>query len=256
MKRILFILLFLPMLPLAVCAAVKIGDIYYNLNSSDKTAELVYQRNHTYSGDVVIPSSVTYGDVEYSVTGIRGNAFWRSSELTSVTIPSSVTSIGRCAFTQCTELTYISIPNSVTSIGYCAFTDCWKLGTVILGNALTNIGEGAFLRSNLTDMYCYAEQMPELDGIVFLYSNYNATLHVPAGSLEAYSNAEQWKDFKEIVALTDSDPTPTGIKGVNNNVKTDERYYSLDGKYTTTPQRGLNIIRMSNGTTKKIVMPK
>ena len=115
MKRILFILLFLPMLPLAVCAAVKIGDIYYNLNSSDKTAELVYQRNHTYSGDVVIPSSVTYGDVEYSVTGIRGNAFWRSSELTSVTIPSSVTSIGRCAFTQCTELTYISIPNSVTN---------------------------------------------------------------------------------------------------------------------------------------------
>ena len=38
----------------------------------------------------------------------------------------------------------------------------------------------------------------------------------------------------------------------NNNVKNDERYYSLDGKQTAIPQRGLNIIRMNDGTTKKV----
>ena len=181
-------------------------------------------------------------------------AFWRCSGLTSIAIPDCITSIGRSAFMDCPGLTSICIPNSVTSIGYCAFADCGNLATVVIGNALTNIGEGAFLSTGLADMYLYAEKVPELGGTVFGYSNYyKATLHVPAGSLEAYDNAEQWKDFGKIVALTDDDPKPTGIKGVNNNVKKGEHYYLLDGKHTTKHQRGLNIIRMSDGTTKKIV---
>jgi hypothetical protein len=31
------------------------------------------------------------------------------------------------------------------------------------------------------------------------------------------------------------------------------QYYSIDGKRIATPQRGLNIIKMSDGTTKKII---
>lgn len=169
-------------------------------------------------------------------------------------IPNSVINIGRCAFTQCSGLTSISIPNSVTSIEYCAFTDCANLATVIIPNSVTNIGEGAFLRTGLADMYLYAEQMPELGGTIFDYSNYKATLHVPAVSLETYRQTEQWKDFKEIVALTDDDPKPTGIKNVKSNEITEKRYYSIDGKQTTIPQRGLNIIKMRNGTTKKVIM--
>ena len=107
----------------------------------------------------------------------------------------------------------------------------------------------------MTDVYLYAEQVPETGKDVFVDSNYkNATLHVPAASVEAYKNAEQWKDFGTIIALTDEDPKPTGIQSINNNVITGKRYYSLDGKQTTTPQRGLNIIKMSDGTTKKVIM--
>lgn len=181
-------------------------------------------------------------------------AFWGCSPLTAITIPNSVTTIGRCAFTNCSGLTSISLPNSVTSIEYCAFSDCWNLETVIIGDALTNIGEGAFIRcSHLKDMYCYTEQIPELGNNVFDYSHYNATLHVPEVSLEAYNTAEQWMDFGIIVALTDSDPQPTGIKGVNDDVMTGESYYSSDGKRIAAPQRGLNIVRMSDGTTKKVI---
>ena len=193
--------------------------------------------------------------VPNSVTSIGECAFWNCSGLTSINIPNGVTSIGRCAFTQCTSLTAISIPNSVTTLEYCSFADCWNLAIVILPNSVTKIGEGAFLRcSHLTDMYLYAEQVPESGDNIFDYSNYNATLHVPAGSLEAYSNAEQWKNFKAIVALTDDDPNPSAIKGICSNTMNSEHYYSLDGKHTATPQRGLNIIRMSDGTTKKVVM--
>ena len=107
---------------------------------------------------------------------------------------------------------------------------------------------------NLTDVYCYAEKL-QLEGDVFGYGYYsNATLHVPEGSLDVYRSAEWWMYFGNIVAQTNSDPKPTRIMGVNNNVKNDERYYSLDGKQTAIPQRGLNIIRMNDGTTKKVVV--
>lgn len=30
-------------------------------------------------------------------------------------------------------------------------------------------------------------------------------------------------------------------------------YYTVDGRNTSRPQRGLNIVRMSDGTTKKVI---
>ena len=77
---------------------------------------------------------------------------------------------------------------------------------------------------------------------------------MPAASLETYRNAVSWNNFGSIVALTDEDPKPTGIKNVRSNEITEKRYYSIDGKQTTIPQRGLNIIRMSDGTTKKVIL--
>lgn len=92
------------------------------------------------------------------------------------------------------------------------FALCTSLTSVIIGNGVTSIHDDAFMKcESLKDMYCYAEQVPETNNpLIFDRSNYrNATLHVPAASLEAYRNAERWKDFGKIVALTDEDPKPT-----------------------------------------------
>ncbi len=50
------------------------------------------------------------------------------------------------------------------------------------------------------------------------------------------------------------DTQTTGIKEVNSNVTRTVQYYSIDGKRIATPQRGLNIIRTSDGKTKKVVV--
>ena len=59
------------------------------------------------SGEITIPSSVSYNGQNYSVTNIGNSAFYGCSALTSVTIPNSVTSIGSNAFYGCSALTHI-----------------------------------------------------------------------------------------------------------------------------------------------------
>ncbi len=97
-----------------------------------------------YSGDITIPSFITYNDVEYSVTSIGNAAFSECTGLTSITIPNSVTSISKYAFDGCSGLTSVNIPNSVTSIGIWAFRDCSGLTSVTIPNSVTSIADYAF----------------------------------------------------------------------------------------------------------------
>ena len=71
-----------------------------------------------------------------------------------------------------------------------------------------------------------------------------ATLHVPTGSVNAYRVAAPWKNFKEIIALTDSDPKPdaTGIIIVENTKDNKAIIYNLKGVHQNKPQKGINII--------------
>ena len=123
---------------------VKVDGIYYNLISKVKTAEVTRNVEVEYSGEVVIPSSITVEGKEYTVTSIGEYAFYDDRSLTSVTIPNSVTSIGECAFQSCSSLTSVTIPNSVTSIGYSAFNGCTGLTSITIPNSVTSIGGFAF----------------------------------------------------------------------------------------------------------------
>ena len=112
-----------------VNASVEIDGIAYNLNETELTAE-VTSKSPEYSGEVIIPSSVTYNGTTYSVTSIGDYAFYGCDKTTSVTIGNSVTNIGEDAFSFCSGLTSITIPNSVRNIGGYAFRECTGLTNV------------------------------------------------------------------------------------------------------------------------------
>ncbi len=137
------------------------------------------------------------------VSNISDYAFFRCDNLASITIGSSVTSIGRDAFSGCTGLISVTIPNSVTDIGYGAFYGCSNLVFVTIGNSVFNIGHGAFMDcSGLTEITNLRETPQEIDRYVFGGVNkVTCTLLVPAGSKEAYSDADGWDDFELIKAI-------------------------------------------------------
>lgn len=116
MKKLLLLLLIVLAVPVTIMAddPVEIDGIYYNLITKAKIAKVTRNPNG-YSGDIVIPSTVTYNSVDYDVKEIEGSAFSGYSGLTSIDIPNSVTSIGG-AFSGCTGLTSITIPVVPSSV--------------------------------------------------------------------------------------------------------------------------------------------
>ena len=129
------------------------------------------------------------------------------------TIPNSVTSIGETAFYGCTGLTSVTIGNSVTSIGNQAFNKCSGLTSVTIPNSVTSIGEAAFYGcSGLTSVTCFATTPPQLDYAVFSFSISSCVLYVPAGSISAYQSADGWKDFTNILPISQQ-----GLEDVQGN---------------------------------------
>ena len=147
-----------------------VDGIYYSKYSDGKTAFVTYKDTsfNSYSGSVVIPSTVTYSGTTYSVTNIGDDAFYYCRKLTSVTIPNSVTSIGNDAFENCSGLKTVIIPNSVTSIGKFAFNYCIGLTSVTIGNSVTSIGNCAF------DNCSGLKQLTIQDGTSTLSLGYNS----------------------------------------------------------------------------------
>lgn len=104
----------------------EVDGMYYKIQVYTETPEVYVVHCaqpgwNCYSGDVVIPETVTYEGVTYTVTEIGSQAFKNCTELTSVSFPSTLTYIKDRAFEGCTSLYDIHIPSTVTRVNARAF---------------------------------------------------------------------------------------------------------------------------------------
>ena len=193
--------------------------------------------------NLVIPSGVT--------TIVR-NAFSGCSGLTSLNIPSSVTSIGESTFSGCSGLTSLVIPSSVTSILISAFYGCSGLASLVIPSNVTSIWESAFNGcSGLTSVYVSWQTPLRITTSVFSHvDKTKCTLYVPQGASQDYWLADVWGDFDNIVEYD-----ATGIDKVTTSSDAKEvSRYSVNGQRLSAPTKGLNIVKYSDGSVKKVAV--
>jgi ubiquinone biosynthesis protein COQ9 len=160
-------------------------EIWYDFDSSTKTASVTYRGNYydsysdEYTGEVVIPSTVTYKGEKYSVTSIGEAAFVDCSALTSITIPEGVTSIGDEAFGYCSALTSIILPDGVTSIGEWTFGYCDALTSITLPESLTSIGYEAFAYCDALTSITLPEGVTSIGNYAFEYCSSLTSITLP-----------------------------------------------------------------------------
>ena len=117
---------------------------YAVLNKNAKTCETmpgsysggVATPGNAVSGRVVIPSVVSDGTDEYTVTTIGSNGFPANPGLTEIVFPETLTYIGDYAFQDCSGLTSVFIPASVTGFGRNPFQRCRGLIKSLCPNTL------------------------------------------------------------------------------------------------------------------------
>jgi len=182
-----------------------------------------------------------------SITEIGDRTFFSCYALTNLTWPESITSIGSSAFMSCSALTTLDIPDGCTYIGDAAFYGCEAAETMTLPASLETVSDIAFCNCTaLKTVTCYAIVPPDCTREPFEGVDVSTcTLNVPAASVEDYKVTDYWKDF-----------LINGIAGIND-VYVDGGepiYYDLNGRILTEPQPGINIVRMPNGTTHKVII--
>ena len=196
-------------------------------------------------------SGLTSLTLPAGITSIGDDTFYGCSGLTSLTLPAGITSIGEYAFSRCSGLTSLTLPAGITSIDKYAFSGCSRLTSLTLPAGITSIGEFAFSYcSGLTSIYVYAEKVPRIGRYAFEgCASRKCTLYVPKGTYDNYRYSE-FGYFENIVEFD-----ATGIDKTTTSTDVEEvSRYSLNGQRLAVPVKGLNIVKYSDGTARKVVV--
>ena len=196
-------------------------------------------------------SGLTSLTLPAGITSIGEYAFYGCSGLTSLNLPAGITEIGESTFSDCSGLTSLTLPDGITSIGISAFSGCSRLTSLTLPAGITSIGEFAFSYcSGLTSIYVYAEKVPRIGRYAFEgCASRKCTLYVPKGTYDNYRLSE-FGYFENIVEFD-----ATGIDKTTTSTDVEEvSRYSVNGQRLAVPVKGLNIVKYSDGTARKVVV--
>ena len=229
---------------LLLCATVatahdfEVDGIYYNItDEASSTVGVTYQGSsygecsNEYIDCVLIPESVIYNSITYSVTSIGESAFRGCSGLTSIVICNCVTSIGNYAFYDCTSLKDLRIEDGdsilslgvnkkgyqdyyTSSMGEGLFCDC-PLETLYIGrnlsyNATFSYGYSPFRYTSTLNSITISNRVTKIGSYAFEGCSGLTSIEIPNSVTSIGSYA-----FSGCAALT-SIEIPNSVSSIGN----------------------------------------
>ena len=237
---------------------VTINGVTYKADRYETEATVLadnYQKS-----SYTIPATITAHDKEYTVTAIGYGAFRNCEKLTSITLPNTIKKIKSYAFEACSGLKSINIPNSVEQIDSWsfngtsittvrlpnsikdidfAFNGCKSLTTVILPNTTFTLSDSSFGNCDkLTTFYSLADDPSKITLRFYSFDYEGKTLYVKKGLKSKYQAAPEWKNFPNIVEMSDAkykeltNGGTTGIETVSAEQTAESAKIVEDGRVT------------------------
>lgn len=204
-------------------------------------------------GEFAVYDGSNSNTAKFTNNAVGDYVFYALESLKTIALYDDLKEFGSSAFACCKNLTSVSFPRLLTKIKDSAFVGCSSLTSVSFPKILTEIGGSAFagcssLISVIADMKIPAKiEENTFDTETVL----DATLYVPQGCIEKYENADYWRYFQVIKEIG----TQTGIDSAttSDDVKEVARY-GINGQLQNGPTNGVNIVKYSDGTTKRVMV--
>ncbi len=220
-------------------------------NSDDTALSLGSNGSSPIFADCPLEEVYIGRNISYSTESGKGySPFYRNTSLKTVIITDKETEISKNEFYGCTNLQNVTIGDGVTTIGDWAFSGCSSLDYFACGTQVKTIGQEAFSDCTaMTKLISHAATPPvcgsqALDDI----NKWTCTLQVPKSAITAYRAADQWKDFFFIEETGINAPKMGEADGVTY------KNYDLNGQPLLQPRKGVNIMKSSDGKTKKVLV--
>ena len=233
-------------------------------------------------------SGLTSLNLPDGITEIGESAFENCTGLTSLNLPDGITTIGSSAFRNCSGLTSLTLPDGITSIGSGAFYGCSglkevrfcindnldtyltkghpyinvacgikyyindkEITSIVIPSSVTSLGNYAFQKCSTLESIYVSWPIPISAGSAFYdVDRKNCTLYVPQGTETDYFLADVWGEFVNIVEYD-----ATGIDKTTTSTDVEEvSRYSVNGQRLVGPTKGLNIVKYSDGSVKKVAV--
>lgn len=203
--------------------------------------------------------SITLPD---GLTALGGGAFRDCISLSKMKIPNRISEVGYELFSGCINIQSIELPDSIGWIGDDAFKNCHRLEQIELPKSLIVVNNGAFENcASLKDLYIKATIPPTCYKLPFLGVPKSCVLHIPKGTTDAYSKADEWKNFtlKEEVYTPDATASiehPVRVWGVegalfiNTEAPVQVKVFAMSGALMKEANisAGLQHINLPKGT--------
>lgn len=137
---------------------------------------------------------------------IEARAFQNNLFSGKLKLPQSLAVLGEGVFTYNSCLTgVVELPEDIISVSAGLFSNCSQLEGVVIPKNVEFIQEDAFKNCfQLNSIVCEAQNPPQLDATAFNgVAKDNFTVEVPEASVNSYSTAPGWMEFKRFAAHRD-----------------------------------------------------